>query len=136
MTITSELLTTNQKTKQAEALFGSYFQRQLIPMVAAFARKMEIPEDNDCWDYILLSNGGFYLKPPSSIEDHHVTCTNGLEGNLSPDALGIVICLMTYAYLFGISPRDINEQYYTQYNRLRDYSFVHPEAGLILASIE
>ncbi len=135
MTITSELLTTNQKTKQAEALFGSYFQRQLIPMVAAFARRMNVPEDNDSWEYLILSNGGFYLRPPPDTP-FHIVCSNGIEGDLSQDALGVVICLMSYSYLFVIGPRDIKEAYFKHYNLLRDYTFVHPEAGLILAACE
>ena len=58
------------------------------------------------WDFIELSNGGFYMAPQHEGTFRFSVDTNGYEGEMSPDAAGITVCLFAYSHLSFRYPDD------------------------------
>jgi hypothetical protein len=59
-----------------------------------------------------------------------ISCENGYEGLLSPDAFGITVCLYAYSELSFCEDR-LARTCEQQYHLLRDYAAAHIEAKKI-----
>jgi Antirestriction protein len=85
------------------------------------------------WDFIELSNGGFYLrlqsKGPLAI---CVPTGNDFAGELSPDGAGIVVTLFALNQLLWAGMRELSDAYYL----LRDYARQHEESAKIFMAID
>ncbi len=85
------------------------------------------------WEFYELSNGGFYMAPVLGAPIRLMCDGNGFDGELSPDAAGIV------ATLFGIGrvlSHFEHDPLIEHYHRLREFAMDHDEAGSILACID
>lgn len=84
------------------------------------------------WEFIDLSNGGFYLRlvteKPLTI---HVE-GNGFSGELSADAASIVVCMFAINELMFDGAHQLDDAYYA----LRDYALQHAECRSILHAID
>lgn len=88
------------------------------------------------WDFLALSNGGFYMRPNMQEPVRVSVESNGYDGQMSRDAAGIVCCLFAYSYLsFGLN-RPLRQRLAQHYHLLRDYMLEHPEAVTILSAID
>ena len=86
------------------------------------------------WDFTELSNGGFYMSPQHEGTFRFAIDTNGYEGELSPDAAGITVCLFAYSHLsFRYSEDDV---FAAHFHRLREFAIEHAEASAIFAAID
>lgn len=85
------------------------------------------------WEFFTLSNGGFYMAPAAE-RAFVLTCEgNGVRGEVSADAAGIVATLMTLNCLAWTT----QDPYFTDsFYWLRDFALEHAEAGAILRAID
>jgi hypothetical protein len=132
--VTRELVPEDQRLAITEQLFGMAFPLQLEPVVYGVTDRMTGDYTGGYWDFYTLSNGGFYMAP-SEDREFHVKCQNMYEGDLSADALGIVVCKFSYSNL-SFSLSDIAREYARHYHLLREYSMEHAEVREILGATD
>ncbi len=119
-----------------EGALSRYFGARLIrfeSVVYGFMRQFAPDYDGGIWQFVELSNGGFYMLPEGGTFQFAVE-TNGYEGVLSADAAGITVCLFAYSHLSFQDQRD--DLFADHFYRLREYAIEHAEAGQILAAID
>lgn len=84
------------------------------------------------WDFVDLSNGGFYLRlvydKPMALRVEG----NGFSGELSADAASIVASLFAINELLFAGAHELDDAYYA----LRDYAIKHAEGAQILSAID
>lgn len=91
------------------------------------------------WEFIDLSNGGFYMRWDTSAEKVDVVVDgNGYRGQLSPDAASVVATLFALSHLqmgLQLLPADtdrLSDAFYA----LREFAIEHAEAREILGAID
>ena len=87
------------------------------------------------WNFYTLSNGGAFMAPESENNEPWslFNTMNGNGGELSAEAAGIAVCLMTYSHHAMRTECDaMTEHYY----RLRDYALNHAECNTIMHIID
>ncbi|MEY0491215.1 antirestriction protein [Proteus terrae] len=86
------------------------------------------------WEYCVLSNQGAFIYP--ALVEKEVTLFNPHNGNeaiLSPEAVGIAICLIVFSlWSFKTESEFLVERFY----QLRDYAIQHPESSTIFHLID
>ncbi len=85
------------------------------------------------WEYIELSNGGFYMSLNSDKSFNLTVDSNGFEGTMSADAASLVVNLFVYCQLANQHELDYLIE---GFHALREFACLHPEANLILAAID
>ena len=86
------------------------------------------------WDFFELGNGGFFLAPSREENFKWNNPMNYSEGELSPEALGVVTCLFAYSHMsFKFTD---NPTFSEQYHKLREYAYNHPEASMIFRAVD
>ena len=99
-----------------------------------FMRRFSPDYRGGFWDFIELSNGGFYMSPEHEGTFRFSVDTNGYQGQMSPDAAGITVCLFAYSHLsFRYSGDGVFAEHFHQ---LRDFAIGHAEASAIFAAID
>lgn len=113
-----------------------HFGRHMLTVeyaVYAFMRRLSSQYTGGFWNYLELSNGGFYMAPTHETPFDICVDTNGFEGQMSADAAGITSCLFTLSHLsFQIQHEGIADHFHW----LRDFALEHAEASAILAAID
>nr|ELR5112383.1 antirestriction protein [Providencia stuartii] len=86
------------------------------------------------WEYCTLSNGGAFIYPDLNQEELTLfNPHNGNEGEFSPEAAGIAVCLMMYSlWSFQTESDTLVDRFY----QLRDYAAQHPERSAIFHLID
>ena len=89
------------------------------------------------WNFYTLSNGSAFIAPEADGDSNEpwplFNTMNGNGGELSNEAAGIAVCLMTYSHHAMRTECDaMTEHYY----RLRDYALNHAECNAILHIID
>jgi len=87
------------------------------------------------WAFFELSNGGAYMAPDRERTWRMQVRGNGYEGELSSDAVGVVVTLFAMSHLSFAYP-GFSEMFTDRYHQLRDYAGNHPEASQIFAAID
>lgn len=85
------------------------------------------------WEFYELSNGGMYMAPIGETPLHLSWPDNFFDGDLTPDAAGIVACLMAFSHL---SFQSDDSRLVLVFHALRDFAAEHKEAKLIFAAID
>ncbi len=134
-TITRQRVDDDRRADHAGALFGGHFPLRLEPFIFDMARKLSRDYDGGYWEFYALSSGGFYMAPASN-RNFRVVCENGFEGELSADALGIVVCLYAYSHLSFSKIDGFADMCGRQFHWLRDYALQHAEVQGILRAID
>jgi hypothetical protein len=90
----------------------------------------------DFWNYYRLSNGGFYMAPGvvGGAKLRVVVYTNAFDGDLSHDAAGILVTLLSVNHLAGIGPDRGPEHLYDAFDKLREFALDHAESSLIMSA--
>jgi hypothetical protein len=113
-----------------------HFGRHMLTVeyaVYAFMRKLSSQYTGGYWNYLELSNGGFYMAPAHDTPFNVCVETNGFEGQMSADAAGITACLFALSQLsFQIQHESIARHFH----QLRDFALEHAEASVILGAID
>lgn len=125
----------SQRTRHTATLFGIRFPVNIEPAIYSIAANIAAEYDGTYWDFYSLSNGGFYMAPNLD-KLYAVSCINGYEGSLSPDALGITACLYAYSHLSFSNNTAFAEICANHYHWLRAYMLEHKEASAILSAID
>jgi hypothetical protein len=139
----SSIDTTSQKIQVREIpnderlqALPRHFGRHMLTVeyaVYAFARQLSTQYAGGYWNYLELSNGGFYMAPTQDTPFKVGVDTNGFEGHMSADAVGITACLFALSHLsFQIQ----HESIASHFHQLREYALEHAEASAILAAID
>lgn len=101
--------------------------------VHCYMDKLVKPCSGGYWEYIELSNGGFYMSLISNQSFRVEVDSNCFEGTMSANAASLVANLFAYRQLANQHKIDyLIEGFHT----LRRYACMHPEGNLILAAIE
>ena len=132
--ITNTTVPDSARLAFVDRLFGIQYVLKLEPTVFKMAERIAPEYSGAYWNFHALSNGGFYMSPRSDTE-FSVSCENGYEGRLSPDALGIAACMYAFSHLSFGDDR-LAQTCTEQYHLLREYLFEHPEVKAILRAID
>ena len=109
----------------------------LEPHIFAWMDRFCADYSGGIWQFYTLSNGGAFMAPePDEDNDEKWTLFNPMNGNgaeMSAEAAGIAVCLMTYSHHAMRTECDaMTEHYY----RLRDYALSHAECSAIMLIID
>ena len=132
--ITSTIVPESDRMTIVDGLFGLAYVLKLEPAVFSIAEALAEAYTGGYWEFHDLSNGGFYMAPRHDTE-FTVSCENGFQGNVSPDAFGITDCLYAYSELSFGEDR-LAQVCAEHYHLLREYASQHPEAKLIHRAID
>jgi hypothetical protein len=135
MLITCTLIAESRRMSHTGKMFGTAFPFRLEPTVYAWAERLSPDYRGGYWHFYHLDNGAFYMAPASD-HDFSLSSPNGFTGRLSPEAFGIVICLLAYSQLCFGTPSGFTETCAEHFHRLRDYALAHREAQTILIAID
>ena len=133
--ITCNVLPTHLRTSVTAELFGLNFPMKLEPLIFNLTDHIADNYSGGYWDFYTLSNGGFYMSPRHD-EPFNVSCENGFEGQLSADALGIVVFLYAYSHLSFSGKNGFDEICAEHYHLLREVALDHHEARGIFSAID
>lgn len=134
ITNTNTIVPESERLNIVDGLFGMAYMLKLEPAVFRTAERLASEYTGGYWDFHDLSTGGFYMAPHFDTE-FTLTCENGFEGKMSPDAFGITVCLYVFSELSFGEDR-LAKACADQYHLLREYAAEHPEAGLIYRAID
>ena len=73
---------------------------------------------------------------PRSDKRFNVSCENGYDGEMSADALGIMVCFYAYSNLSFGTESQFTDTCAQNYHWLTDYALDHDEAGDIFRAID
>ena len=89
------------------------------------------------WNFLTLSNGGFYAALASDEQQHLVIPDNYCSELMSADAAGVTLTLMMLGRLLCARiPESECERLTDLYHKLRDFACGHPECQAILTAID
>lgn len=134
--ITRQLVPDDQRMATVETLFGLHFPLHLEPVIYGITEWMT--QGQYCggyWLFYALTNGGFYMASDDE-QVFTVSCDNHWQGQLSPDALGIVACLYAYSHLSFSPDEKFARVCARHYHWLREYMYDHAEVTAILGAID
>jgi hypothetical protein len=134
-TIYREALDERMRHVVPAELFGHAFPLRVEPFVFSVASQLSPDYTGGYWEFYTLSNGGFYMAPVSD-RHYRVSCPNGYEGTLSPDAFGVACCLYAFSNLSFDGDEALARECATQFHALREYMLGHAEAGVVLRAID
>lgn len=132
--ITNTIVPESERLAFVDRLFGIQYVLKLEPTVFTMTERIALAYSGAYWTFHSLGNFGFYMAPRFDTE-FAISCENGYEGKLSPDALGITACLYAFSHL-SFGDGRLAETCAEQYHLLREYLFEHPEAKAILRAID
>lgn len=118
--------------------FGSIPQWiTLEPHIFAWMNRLCTEYSGGAWRFYKLSNDSAFMAPePDGNNDEKWMLFNPMNGNgteMSAEAAGIAVCLMTYSHHACHTECDIMTEHYY---RLRDYALSHPECSAIMHIID
>lgn len=129
-TVVSEQFRLNELPKRFPAIFLVFEQ-----LIYEHAEKFfpDYRKLNGYWEFVNLSNGGFYMRLRTSEPIRLWIRENYFSSTLSADAACIIVNLFVYARL----GREFKATYLADhFIRLRRYASFHPECNRILEAIE
>ena len=129
------LIPENQRIAHTAQLFGVHFPLRLEPTVYAIAGNL-CPITPAAIGTSTLWTTTPSIWPPAPIGPFRLISPNGYQGDLSPDAFGITICLFAYSNLCFGTNQEFRGIFADQFHGLRRYALTHPEARAILAAID
>ncbi|MCE0813567.1 antirestriction protein [Buttiauxella sp. S04-F03] len=114
--------------------FGTIPQWILLePRIFAWLDRMCADYSGGIWNFYTLSNGGAFMAPDDETLCSLCNPLNGNSAEMSSEAAGITVCLLTYSHHACRTENDaMTEHYY----RLRDYALNHPECRAIMRIID
>ena len=129
--ITSKLVALDDRPNFLPKHVGSQFLRYEF-LTYDIMEKASADYGGGLWEFVELSNGGFYMSPDTERQFHIVWEDNYFDGVMSADAAGIGVSLMAQSWLSF----DGNERLAEKFHHLRDYAAEHSEAAAILGFID
>lgn len=96
--VTANQIPTTSRINALPRHFGRHMMA-VETVVFAYMRELVEAYQGGYWEFYDLSNGGFYMAPTGTQELRVSVSGNYFDGDMSPDAAGIVACLFAYGYL-------------------------------------
>lgn len=128
--ITAELVLEDDRYQVLPRHFGRYMIL-VEDAVYQATRRLVSEYDRGYWKCYELSNGGFYMAP--DLRPMRVAIgRRGCGHEMSADAIGITVCLLTFRRGSYQYPQS---SFARQYDLLREFACLHSEAALIGAAI-
>ncbi len=131
--VTASLVEADARLNFLPAFFGPRLMIRGEAVVYGWLGALSKDYDGGYWNFYMLSNGGFFMAPAGSKLLCVVCEGNGFDGELSPDAVGIVATLFALCQLANESGED---HIIHLYHLLREYLHEHPEGGKIYGAID
>lgn len=132
--ITAQKVHEGERAAFVGKLFGTRFL-WIESFVFDTASSLSPEYDGGLWDYMALTNGGFYMAPTAR-EQFTLECTNGFSGTLSADAFGITTSLYALSFLSFSPDEAFSEKCAEHYHLLRELAVDHPEASCIFRATD
>ncbi|MDM2804705.1 antirestriction protein [Citrobacter sp. Cpo109] len=137
-TLTAMLLPDEQRIGFWPQYFGTIPQWiTLEPHIFAWMDRLCANYSGGIWQFYTLSNGGAFMAPePDGDDSEKWTLFNPMNGNgteMSAEAAGIAVCLMTYSHHAMRTECDAMTGHYYH---LRDYALNHAECNAIMHIID
>lgn len=85
------------------------------------------------WEFVDLSNSGFYMSLNSNARFYLSIASNGFEGEMTADAASLVVNMFAIGQLANQHKTD---HLIELYHLLREFVGEHPEANRILCAID
>ncbi|HCM62857.1 MAG TPA: hypothetical protein DIT05_09975 [Morganella sp. (in: Bacteria)] len=86
------------------------------------------------WEFSMLTNGGAFIWPDMPETTLRLfNPHNGNDAEMSPEAAGIAVCLITYSLWSFRTESEVLVEYFYQ---LRDYALQHDECAAIFRLID
>lgn len=100
-------------------------------------RRLSSDYNGGVWDFVELSNGGFFMVPKREKPWNVVVPGNHFSEQLSAEATGIVVMLFVLENLYNVlgDKHDVDFLYEKLY-QLKDYAREHAESSLIFRAID
>lgn len=138
--ITGEVIAEESRMQFATAMFKSPFSfPKLEGIVFSQTSKFCAKYKGGYWEYVSLSNGGFYMYPRiGDVGEKFDVCNadNYGESVITADALGIVVTLIALSHLsFALNGSDL-EKVCDLHALLMDYYCEHAESEAIAVLID
>lgn len=134
--ISTKIVPENDRLATVERLFGIHFPLAIEPTIYLMAERLTNGQyAGGRWQFVLLSNGGFYMYPDTD-EQFHVTCENMFDGVLSANSLGITATMYAYSHLSFSQNPELSELCSSNFFLLREAVIDHPEGGKILGACD
>jgi hypothetical protein len=113
-------------------LFGRHFMRG-EQLVYRWMDELCEAYSGGYWEYVKLSNGGGYMAPRREGTMRLFVDGNHFEGDMSPDAAGIVASMFALCQMANEKQDEtITDHYYA----LRAFASGHSEASLIFQALD
>lgn len=129
--ITCSVVPGDERLKFLPRVFGRrYIQGETA--VFTWMRRLCRNYNGGFWDFVDLSNGGFYLRLVRDEPLAICVSTNDYVGAMSADAASIVVSLFAINELLFDGAHELDDAYYA----LRDYALQHAECREILKAID
>jgi len=103
-------------------------------LVYSYMEKFSSDYSGGYWEFVELSNGGFYMSLKSNSRVYLEIDTNGFEDEMTADAASVVINLFVQCHL--AHQHDELDSLIDMYYALRNYACEHTEASKILKAID
>ena len=132
--ITNIIVPESERMAFVDKLFGIGYVIKLEPTVFTMAERLAPQYTGGYWQFHELGNGGFYMAPRFDTE-FTISCENGFEGKLSPDALGVAASMYAFSHL-SFGDGRFAQTCAEHYHLLREFMFEHAEAGVILQATD
>jgi hypothetical protein len=101
--------------------------------IYAWAATLSADYAGGLWNYVELSNGGFYVSPATPEKLRVRWPDNYFDGEVSADAAGIIITLYALNHL---AAKTLLNRFVDKYHSLREFALTHPEAAYIMSAID
>lgn len=115
--------------------FKHHFPFKIEPAIYHMARILSSGYQGAYWEFMQLSNNGFYMSPDID-EPVRIVCENGYEGQVSKDAFGIIACLYVYSNLSFSDNNNLALACAEHFHWLREFALNHAEGAAILEAID
>ncbi len=102
-------------------------------LVYAWAGRLCAAYRGDHWNFITLTNGGFYMAPAESGRVAVRWHLNGYSDMMGADAFGVTVTLYALCHLAEMKRDDT---IIDRYHQLREFASQHVEAANILRAID
>ncbi|MDP5168579.1 antirestriction protein [Pseudomonas syringae] len=135
-TVTVSIVRDQDRLNFLPIFYGNYFLwgEQLVYQ---HAQRFVQGYSGGFWNFYSLSNGGFFMAPDTTDEQHVVIADNYCSEYMSAEAVGIVLTLFSLSRLLASNiPQSEAERFFELYHRLRDYALAHIESSAIFAAID
>ena len=130
----TEITSPQERLRALHRLFGPLATRVEQAIFDDLAKKAPTSYKGGFWNFYHLSNGGFYMAPAGEEPLHLIIPSNLYEGDVSPDAAGIITCLYVFNSLCWAYPG--REDFHDLFHNLRAFAGEHPEAVEIYRAID